>query len=132
MDNNGEIILYQSEDSTQIEVRIEEDTVWLTQAQMVNLFLSTKQNVSLHINNIFKEAELDKDSVVKYSLTTANDGKAYSTNFYNLDVIISVGYRVKSKRGTQINIKFLLMSSLQKIRRTQRTRKTTNKRKSIN
>jgi hypothetical protein len=71
---------------------------------MAELFEATKQNVSLHINNIFKEKELDKDSVVKYSLTTASDGKRYNTSFYNLDVIISVGYRVKSLRGTQFRI----------------------------
>ncbi len=104
MKTSGEIILYQSENSTQLEVRIEDETVWLTQSQMVELFTSTKQNISLHINNIFKEEELKRDSVVKYSLTTASDGKSYSTNFYNLDVIISVGYRVKSKRGTQFRI----------------------------
>jgi death-on-curing family protein len=84
-----------------IEVKFEEDTVWLSQAQMVELFGQTKQNVSLHINNCFKENELDKIRVVKDSLITAIDGKNYKTKFYNLDVIISVGYRVKSKRGTQ-------------------------------
>lgn len=104
MKPEGEIILYQSEDSTQIEVRIEDETVWLSQAQMVDLFKSTKQNVSLHINNIFKEGELNRDSVVKLSLTTASDSKTYKTTFYNLDVIISVGYRIKSKRGTQFRI----------------------------
>ena len=104
MKPEGEIILYQSEDSTQIEVRIENETVWLSQAQMVDLFKSTKQNVSLHINNIFKEGELNRDSVVKLSLTTASDSKTYKTTFYNLDVIISVGYRIKSKRGTQFRI----------------------------
>jgi hypothetical protein len=103
--DKGEIILYQPDDkSTQLIVRIEEETVWLTQAQMVELFNSTKQNISLHINNIFKEGELTRNSVVKYSLTTALDGKMYKTSFYNLDVIISVGYRVKSQRGTQFRI----------------------------
>lgn len=101
MTSQGEIILYQPDEAIKLEVRLEDETVWLTQAQMVELFCSTKQNISLHINNIFKEKELDKDSVVKESLTTASDGKKYRTNFYNLDVIISVGYRVKSKRGTQ-------------------------------
>lgn len=82
-------------DSTlQLEVKIEEDTVWLTQAQMVELFQSSKQNISLHINNIFKEGELDRNSVVKDYLTTASDGKNYRYKLYNLDVIISVGYRV--------------------------------------
>lgn len=92
------------EKATSILVRIEEDTVWLTQQQMTELFDSSKQNISLHINNIFKEGELDKNSVVKYSLTTASDGKRYKVIYYNLDVIISVGYRVKSKRGTQFRI----------------------------
>lgn len=100
-----EIILYRpNELAEHIEVRVEDETVWLTQLQMAELFEATKQNVSLHINNIFKEKELDKDLVVKYSLTTASDGKRYNTAFYNLDVIISVGYRVKSLRGTQFRI----------------------------
>lgn len=103
--NNNEIVIYQSNKlSTKLEVKVEEETVWLSQAQMVELFNTTKQNVSLHINNIFKEKELEKNSVVKYSLTTAKDGKEYNVNYYNLDVIISVGYRVKSKRGTQFRI----------------------------
>ncbi|MBK9099816.1 MAG: virulence protein RhuM/Fic/DOC family protein [bacterium] len=101
----GEIILYKSpEGDTQIDVKLEEETVWLNQAQMVQLFQTTKQNVSLHINNIFKEAELSRKSVVKDYLTTAKDGKNYKTKYYNLDVIISVGYRVKSKSGTQFRI----------------------------
>ena len=102
---NGEIILSQPDDvPTKLEVRIEEDTVWLSQAQMVVLFDSTKQNISLHIKNIFYENELIRSSVVKDYLTTASDGKSYKISFYNLDVIISVGYRVKSKRGTQFRI----------------------------
>ncbi len=101
----AEIITYQPNDqSTMLEVRIEEETVWLTQAQMVELFKATKQNISLHINNIFRERELNRNSVVKEYLTTASDGKKYKTKFYNLDVTISVGYRVKSKRGTQFRI----------------------------
>jgi hypothetical protein len=80
---------------------MEEETVWLSQAQMAELFQTTKQNVSLHINNTFKDGELEKNSVVKEYLTTAADGKNYKTAYYNLDVIISVGYRVKSLRGTQ-------------------------------
>jgi hypothetical protein len=75
--------------------------VWLTQQQMAELFMTTKQNISLHVGNIFKDSELAKDSVVKESLTTAADNKQYRTKYYNLDVIISVGYRVKSIRGTQ-------------------------------
>jgi len=103
--SNSEILLYQTEDGkTKIDVRLEEETVWLSQKQLVELFQTTKQNVSLHIRNIFKEGELEEFSVVKDYLTTASDGKKYSTNYYNLDVIISVGYRVKSHRGTQFRI----------------------------
>jgi len=98
----NEIIIYQSKDKkTQIDVKFEHDSVWLTQQQMAELFGQTKQNISLHINNCFKEKELRSISVVKESLTTASDGKKYKTKFYNLDLIISVGYRVKSIRGTQ-------------------------------
>ena len=97
----GEIVMYQPDETIRLEVKVENETVWLTQQQMAELFLTTKQNISLHVNNIFKEDELEKDSVVKESLTTATDGKKYKTKIYNLDVIISVGYRVKSKRGTK-------------------------------
>jgi hypothetical protein len=101
----NEIILYRPNEITEhIEVKFEEDTVWLSQQQMATLFSQTKQNISLHINNCFKENELDSNSVVKDSLTTAKDGKTYSVKYYNLDVIISVGYRVKSKEGTQFRI----------------------------
>ena len=96
-----DVLLYQSPDGQiQLDVQLDHDTVWLTQAQMVELFATSKQNVSLHVRNLFKEQELDEKAVVKESLTTAFDGKSYRTNYYNLDVIISVGYRVKSKRGT--------------------------------
>lgn len=101
MEEKGEIILYQPDEQVKLEVRLEDETVWLTQAQMAKLFQTSKQNVSLHINNIFREKELDSNSVVKEYLTTASDGKNYKMNFFNLDVIISVGYRVKSIRGTQ-------------------------------
>jgi Virulence protein RhuM family len=102
---NNEIVIYQSEIlSSQIEVLLEDETVWLTQLQMVDLFQSTKQNISLHIGNIFKEQELELISVSKDFLLTASDGKKYKTKLYNLDVIISVGYRVKSKTGTQFRI----------------------------
>ena len=101
MENRGEIILYQPDEAVRLEVRLEDETVWLTQAQMAELFQTSKQNVSLHTNNIFKEKELSPNSVVKDSLTTATDGKKYRVKYYNLDVIISVGYRVKSIRGTQ-------------------------------
>ena len=98
----NEIVLFETEDQEiKLNVPIEEETVWLTQAQMTELFDTTKQNISLHINNCFKEGELEKDLVVKDFLTTASDGKNYRTKYYNLDVIISVGYRVKSKRGVE-------------------------------
>ncbi len=101
----GEILLYQTEDGrTRIDVRLQDETLWLTQMQMAELFQTTKQNVSLHLKNVFDENELIKDSVVKESLTTANDGKKYNTAYYNLDVVISVGYRVKSHRGTQFRL----------------------------
>jgi hypothetical protein len=101
----NEIIHYHiNETAEQIEVRIEDNTVWLTQFQMAILFGQTKQNVSLHINNCFKEGELFSEAVVKDSLTTASDGKKYKIKNYNLDVIISVGYRVKSIQGTQFRI----------------------------
>lgn len=101
-EGKSEIVLYKAPDGeTKIEVRLDEETVWLTQAQMVQLFATTKQNVSLHVNNIFNEGELGKESVVKEYLTTAADGKKYRNKHYNLDVIISVGYRIKSQRGTQ-------------------------------
>ncbi len=102
---NSDILLYQSDDGhIKIQVRLENETVWLTQADMLMLFQTTKQNISLHIKNIFEEGELDVNSVVKEYLTTAPDGKNYRTKHYNLDVIISVGYRVKSLRGTQFRI----------------------------
>lgn len=89
---------------SRVLVRLESDSVWLTQAQMAELFQTSKQNVSLHIRNIFAEGELDEISVVKEFLTTASDGKGYRVLHYNLDVIISVGYRVKSHVGTQFRI----------------------------
>ena len=96
-----EIVIYQTPDGrTALEVRLQGDTVWLNQAQMAELFENTKQNISLHTRNIFREGELQEDAVVKESLTTAGDGKKYRTRYFNLDVIISVGYRVKSRRGT--------------------------------
>jgi hypothetical protein len=99
----NEIIIYQSKDKkTQIEVKFEHDTVWLTQQQMAELFGQTKQNISLHINNCFKEKELRSISVVKESLTTVSDGKKYKTKFYNLNIIISVRYQVKSQRKQSV------------------------------
>ena len=102
------IVIYQTEDGqTQIDVRLDNDTVWLTQAQMVELFQTTKQNVSLHVGNVFKEGELEQESTVKEYLTVQKEGLrevARKVKYYNLDVIISVGYRVKSKRGTAFRI----------------------------
>ena len=103
-----QIVIYQTEDGhTQIDVRLENETVWLTQAQMVELFQTTKQNVSLHVGNIYKEGELEQESTVKEYLTIQKEGQrdvARQVKYYNLDVIISVGYRVKSKRGTAFRI----------------------------
>ena len=102
---SSEIVIFKTQDGkTDIDVKVEDGTVWLTQGQMVELFNTTKQNISLHIKNIFDEGEADKNSVVKEYLTTAADGKNYNTKYYNLDVIISVGYRVKSNIGTQFRI----------------------------
>lgn len=100
----NEIILYQPDSTLSLDVRVENETVWLTQAQMTELFQTTRNNITLHIRNIFKEGELEESSVCKESLLTAADGKRYKTKFYSLDVIISVGYRVKSIRGTQFRI----------------------------
>ena len=102
---NNEIVIYQpDEKSSRLEVRLENETVWLTQTQMSELFQTSKNNITLHIGNIFKEKELTENSVCKDSLLTAADGKRYKTKYYNLDVIISVGYRVKSNRVTQFRI----------------------------
>lgn len=97
----GEVILYQPNDTIRLEVRMEDETVWLTQAQMASLFQTTRNNITLHIRHIFDEGELDRDSVCKESLLTATDNKTYKTTLYNLDIIISVGYRVKSIQGTR-------------------------------
>lgn len=103
--NNSQIIIYQSEDGiTKIDVRLEDETVWLTQSQLCELFQKSKATISEHIKHIFVEGELAENSVVRNFRTTANDGKEYDTNYYNLDVIISVGYRVKSHQGTQFRI----------------------------
>ena len=100
--NDSQILIYQTEGGqTKIEVLLEDETVWLTQKLMAELFQTTKQNTSLHIQNIFSEKELDENSVVKYFLTTAADGKNYRTKFYSMDMIISVGYRIKSRVATR-------------------------------
>lgn len=101
----NEILIYTREDGTPaINVRLEDETIWVTQAQLVELFQSSKANISEHISNVFDEGELDQDAVVREFRTTAADGKSYSVNHYNLDMIISVGYRVKSKTATQFRI----------------------------
>jgi hypothetical protein len=98
----SEIVIYRTDDGrTRIDVRLEDETIWLSQAQMAELFQTTKQNISLHVGNIFKENELSADSVVKDYLTTAADGKSYGVRHYSLDAIIAVGYRVRSPRGAQ-------------------------------
>ena len=100
-ENLGDIIIYQTDDGeTQIDVKFEDETVWLTQAQLCELYQTSKANVSEHIKNIFTEGELDEDSVVRKFRTTAADGKSYMTAYYNLDMIISLGYRIKSRIAT--------------------------------
>ena len=104
-ENKTELIIYQPEDGrTKIDVQMENETVWLSLAQMAELFQRDKSTISRHIKNIFDEGELTRDSVVANFATTATDGKTYHVGYYNLDVIISVGYRVKSLRGTQFRI----------------------------
>ena len=102
---NSSIIMYTTEDGlTKIETTFDEDTVWLSLDQMAELFQRDKSTISRHIKNIFEEGELQRNSVVANFATTASDGKTYQVDYYNLDVIISVGYRVKSYRGTQFRI----------------------------
>lgn len=101
----SEILLYQTEDgSVRLDVRLQDESLWLTQLQMAELFQKDKRTISEHIQNIFAEGELDENSVVRNFRTTAADTKKYLTKTYNLDVIISVGYRVRSHRGTQFRI----------------------------
>ena len=103
--SQNNIIIYTTDDGqVRIEVRLEDENVWLTQNAMAELFDTTRNNITMHIKNIFAEGELEEKAVSKESLLTAKDGKNYNTKFYNLDVIISVGYRVKSIRGTQFRI----------------------------
>ena len=98
----GEMILYQTEDGkAQINLRAIDGTVWLSQMEIAHLFDTSKQNVSLHLQNIFADEELAEDSVVKESLTTAADGKRYPTKLYHLDAILAIGFRVRSPRGVQ-------------------------------
>lgn len=98
----SELILYTSDDGqTRLHLRVESETIWLSQLEIAELFQTTKQNVSLHAKNIFEDKELREDSVVKESLTTAADGKNYRTKLYNLDLILAIGYRIRSSRGVQ-------------------------------
>ena len=109
-DNKGEIILYQPDNFLTLEVRLEDETVWLSQAQMAELFQTTRNNITMHISNIFKEGELEKLMVCKEFLHTTQHGAIFektqlkSLKLYNLDVIISVGYRIKSQHGTLFRI----------------------------
>jgi hypothetical protein len=103
--DNGNVIVYVDDNGKpQVDVRFQDETVWLTQAQLVDLYQSSKANVSEHIKNIFDEGELDKKSVVRKFRTTASDGKNYEVNYYNLDMIISLGYRIKSNIATKFRI----------------------------
>jgi hypothetical protein len=100
--NDSQILIYQTEGGqTKLEVLLKDETVWLTQKLIAELFQTTIPNVNIHIKNIFEDGELDPDSVIKDFLTTAADGKNYRTKFYSLDIIISVGYRVKSRVATR-------------------------------
>ena len=101
-DTRGEIVIYQSEEGkAAIDVILQDETVWVTQEQMVALFGKAKSTISEHLKHIFEEGELDQNSVVRFFRTTAADGKSYNTAYYNLDVVISVGYRVHSVQGTR-------------------------------
>jgi hypothetical protein len=105
MENNSEIVIYKNQEgSIKIDVQIDDETVWLSQAQTCELFQKSKATISQHIKNIFEEGELNENSVVRKFRTTAEDGKSYDISHYNLDVVISVGYRVKSPQGTQFRI----------------------------
>ena len=99
--NENQIVVYQPNETVRLDVRLENETVWLTQEQMSQLFGRDQSVVARHIGNIFKEGELNRDSVYAKNAYTASDGKTYQVAFYNLDVVISVGYRVKSVQGTR-------------------------------
>ena len=101
----GEIVIYKTKDGkTSLNVKLEKETAWLTQKQMAELFGKSRVTITEHIRNVFREGELEEKSVCREFRHAAEDGKAYLTQYYNLDVIISVGYRVKSKQGTQFRI----------------------------
>ncbi|MBU0503136.1 MAG: virulence protein RhuM/Fic/DOC family protein [Candidatus Omnitrophota bacterium] len=103
--SKGEVVIYRAKDKKiRLEVKLEQETVWLSQKQIADLFIKDIRTINEHIQNIFKEGELKKNSVIRNFRITAADGKSYITNFYNLDVIISVGYRIKSRNGTRFRI----------------------------
>ena len=105
MENQSEILFYTADDGkTKLQVRLEDETVWLSQKQISELFDKSRVTITEHIGNVFSEGELDEISVCRNFRHTADNGKTYDTQYYNLDVIISVGYRVKSQRGTQFRI----------------------------
>ena len=105
MEKENQIIIYKTKDGNlEVDLKLHNETLWLTQKSMVELFETTKQNISLHLKHIFAEGELEENSVVKDFLTTARDGKKYLTKFYNLDAIISIGYRINSTKATQFRI----------------------------
>ena len=100
--NSGDVIIYQSEDgATKINVNLQDETVWLSQQQLVELYHASKSNISEHIKHIFEEGELQESSVIRKFRTTAKDGKNYLVTYYNLDMIISLGYRIKSSVATR-------------------------------
>lgn len=99
---NADLVIYQTQDGkTSVSLYAQDGSVWMNQSQLAELFATSKQNISLHVNNILKEKELSADSVIKDYLTTASDGKKYNITFYSLDMILAIGFRVRSKRGTQ-------------------------------
>ena len=102
--NNNMIIYISKDGKIKVDVNIENENIWLSQEVIANLYDTTKQNISYHLNKIFKEEELDKNSVVKNFLTTAKDKKSYNISHYNLDAIIAVGYRINSKKATEFRI----------------------------
>ncbi len=108
MENNNVIenkfLIYEAENNIKVEVILEEENVWLTQEQISKLYNKAKSTINEHIKNIFEEEELDKNSVIRNFRTTAKDGKSYNINYYNLEMIIAIGFRVKSKEGTKFRM----------------------------
>ena len=101
VENKGDIVIYKTQDGlTKINVKFEDETVWLTQAQLVELYQTSKSNISEHIKHIFEEGELDENSTVRNFRTVVSNGKTYNIKYYNLEMIIAIGYRVRSNIGT--------------------------------